>query len=310
MGAYSSDQPTSGIESSGISGDNMTKKKKKGLSENEKMILAGIGIAGAVGGYYALTVLKKKGDWTEEYRCEGTTRQRKFVYENGTEKWIDIELNSIECGYVPDEDEIPPEEPEHNITIFVKDSRTYIALDADVYVADYTKTTDEYGRIEIMLPKGSYVVSCSSVGYISKSVTKEITGDTTFTVYLDQEAHWTEQYRCDGSNLLRYWEFSDGTGEWRLFEANSTQCQGEINGFVKAFPEGTPIKDATVSCQGKHVATDINGYYKISSLFVGTTVVTASAFGRESSNQTVLIEPNETKIVNFYLAKTGAPSPI
>lgn len=76
-----------------------------------KQVIGSIGVASSIiaGGYGAYRVAEAtgfldwvsgvlaRGQWTDNYRCIGTTRQRQWRYADGTTEWFDFEFNSQAC---------------------------------------------------------------------------------------------------------------------------------------------------------------------------------------------------------------------
>lgn len=77
---------------------------------------------------------------------------------------------------------------------------------------------------------------------------------------------------------------------------------GEITGTVTDAGTGSPIAGATISYSGGSATTDASGGYAINQIASGNQTLTASAPGYAPMQQTVVVPPNGSAVVDFALA--------
>lgn len=83
---------------------------------------------------------------------------------------------------------------------------------------------------------------------------------------------------------------------------------GAVEGFVKDSQSLTPIVGADVFLDGAPFPkTDSTGYYRVGRFLGGPTVVkiTIKAQGYKTQDKNVILEPNQTQRVDFFLIKEG-----
>jgi Carboxypeptidase regulatory-like domain len=101
------------------------------------------------------------------------------------------------------------------------------------------------------------------------------------------------------------WDGPTGLGTPHGVTGLAYTAVGSVTGTVTDASTGDPIAGATVSTAGLSVTAGSDGKYTLSGLPAGTVSLTFSAYGYQSSTQTVTVTASQTATLNISL--TGLP---